>query len=478
MYSAATAASSTAPSTSTAPTPDPSREAEAVELTEEERQTVAEYVHELKQKAAAADASPFSLTRSRLRLPDKVRRVAMNELLEAKLAEIPSDDEVTDFIKRLESSPDLTKLDDSSYITYADFMRIHRDLPSTLRSFVKPATLFAKCAFDEDASGRVNIDVLVQFVYRKTAFFRNRVALSFYDAELKGALTQQQFLEYYDNEIVPAVDALAYLDDRFKQYYDIVVRSKFFVFLDPMRQGRIRIADILASGFIDEAFGLQANPDDSETELVASFKLLDVTGLSFLTADTFRAFNHAPTVSTDGTLTAAFIDRYFEMQGVLTGSPVMTFEDYVEFLLMFQNLTDPVSLAFFFRLLDLNEDGYISEFELRYFYTDLRTAYDRYLQTDGAMPCFEDTRDQLFDMVAPREPYRATLQDLIESKQGHHFVLTLISHVEFYRYENRESQEADDEDDNNNDLDSVMPVHDTFLLDVSPESPEADVISV
>ncbi|KAH7694922.1 serine/threonine-protein phosphatase 2A regulatory subunit B'' subunit gamma-like protein, partial [Aphelenchoides avenae] len=359
--------------------------------------------------------------------------------------------------------------------------KIHSDLPATLRSFVKPATLFAKCAFDEDASGRVNIDVLVQFVYRKTAFFRNRVALSFYDTELKGALTQQQFHEYYDNEIVPAVDALADLHDGFKQYYDIVVRSKFFVFLDPMRQGRIRIADILASGLIDQAFQLQANPDDNDNwflplktqELISSFKLLDAKGVSFLTADTFRAFNHAQAVSSDGTLTSAFVDRYFEMQGVLTGSPVMTFEDYVQFLLMFQNMTDPVSLAFFFRLLDLNEDGYITEFELRYFYTDLRTAYDSYLQTDGAMPCFEDTRDQLFDMVAPREPYRATLQDLIESKQGHHFVLTLISHVEFYRYENRESQEADDEDDNNNDLDSVMPVHDTFLLDVSPESPEA-----
>ncbi|KAH7706094.1 hypothetical protein AAVH_26686 [Aphelenchoides avenae] len=125
MYSAATAASSTAPSTSTAPTSDTSREAEAVELTEEERQTVAEYVQELTQKATTADASPFSLTRTRLRLPEKVRRVAVNELLDAKLAEIPSDDEVTDFIKRLESSPDLTKLDDSSYITYADFMVQH-----------------------------------------------------------------------------------------------------------------------------------------------------------------------------------------------------------------------------------------------------------------------------------------------------------------------------------------------------------------
>ncbi|KAH7671508.1 serine/threonine-protein phosphatase 2A regulatory subunit B'' subunit gamma-like protein, partial [Aphelenchoides avenae] len=225
--------------------------------------------------------------------------------------------------------------------------KIHRDLPSTLRSFVKPATLFGKCAFDEDASGRVNIDVLVQFVYRKTAFFRNRVALSFYDTDLKGALTHQQFLEYYDNEIVPAVDALADLHDGFKQYYDIVIRSKFFVFLDPMRQGRIRIADILASGLVDQAFQLQTNPDDGDNwflplktqELISSFKLLDAKGVSFLTADTFRAFNHAQAVSSDGTLTSAFVDRYFEMQGVLTGSPVMTFEDYVQFLLMFQNMT-------------------------------------------------------------------------------------------------------------------------------------------
>lgn len=41
------------------------------------------------------------------------------------------------------------------------------------------------------------------------------------------------------------------VDDAFKPYYVSGVVRTFFFFLDPLRAGRIRICDVLASGFIE-----------------------------------------------------------------------------------------------------------------------------------------------------------------------------------------------------------------------------------
>ena len=57
-------------------------------------------------------------------------------------------------------------------------------------------------------------------------------------------------------------------------------------------------------------------------------------------------------------------------------------------------------MAYFFKILDVNSDGYLDNYELRYFYTELRLAYNGWFM-DGAMPEFGDFTDQFYDMVKP-----------------------------------------------------------------------------
>ena len=52
-------------------------------------------------------------------------------------------------------------------------------------------------------------------------------------------------------------------------------------------------------------------------------------------------------------------------------------------------------------MLDVDGDGFISRFELKYFYNYLAPDYDDYLVLGGAMPTFDDFANQLFDMVGP-----------------------------------------------------------------------------
>lgn len=56
------------------------------------------------------------------------------------------------------------------------------------------------------------------------------------------------------------------------------------------------------------------------------------------------------------------------------------------------------------------------------------------------------SQDEIFDMVKPKDPYRISLQDLINSSQGDTVTSILIDLNGFWTYENREVLVANDND--------------------------------
>lgn len=58
-------------------------------------------------------------------------------------------------------------------------------------------------------------------------------------------------------------------------------------------------------------------------------------------------------------------------------------------------------------------------------------------------------QDEIFDMVKPKDPYKITLQDLVNSCQGDTVVSILIDLNGFWTYENREVLVANDNDGSN-----------------------------
>ena len=51
---------------------------------------------------------------------------------------------------------------------------------------------------------------------------------------------------------------------------------------------------------------------------------------------------------------------------------------------------------------------------------------------------FEDVKDEIFDMVRPKDPLRIKLQDLIDCGKGETVISILIDLDGFWTYENRE----------------------------------------
>lgn len=102
------------------------------------------------------------------------------------------------------------------------------------------------------------------------------------------------------------------------------------------------------------------------------------------------------------------------------------------------------ALTYFFRLLDINGRGYLTIADINYFFKDILLKLQ---QAQLDVVHVEDVRDEIFDMVTPKDPYHITLDDIIKCGQGDILVGILIDMNSFWAYENRESYAPPPEDD-------------------------------
>ena len=133
------------------------------------------------------------------------------------------------------------------------------------------------------------------------------------------------------------------------------------------------------------------------------------------------------------TLTPTFIDRVFEE--CLTYGGEMDYKTYLDFVLALENRKEPQSLTYFFRILDVKHQGFINTFCLNYFFRDILKQMEK-LNQDPVR--FEDVKDEIFDMVRPKDPLRITLEDLVNCGNGDTVASILIDLNGFWTYENRE----------------------------------------
>lgn len=303
------------------------------------------------------------------------------------------------------------------------------------------ASLFARLQ-QGDSQGRVSIMSLFNYVMRKVWLQQTRVGLSLYDASGQGYLREPD-LESYIAELLPTLPQLEGLEPSFHNFYICTAVRKFLFFLDGLRAGRVRILDILACSFLDELLELR------DAEL--SKELQEQNWFS--APSTFRVYGHYLNLDRDhngmlsqselagygsGTLTQPFLERVF--QTCLTYSGEMDYKTYLDLVLALENRTEPQSLAFLFRILDLDGKGYLDAFTLNYFFR----AIQEQMRVHGAEPVsFQDVKDELFDMVRPKDPEKITLADLLACGQGDTFVSILIEFHGFWAYENREAVAAE-----------------------------------
>uniref|UniRef100_A0AAV2JHK0 Serine/threonine-protein phosphatase 2A regulatory subunit B'' subunit gamma n=1 Tax=Knipowitschia caucasica TaxID=637954 RepID=A0AAV2JHK0_KNICA len=144
------------------------------------------------------------------------------------------------------------------------------------------------------------------------------------------------------------------------------------------------------------------------------------------------------------TLTSVFLDRVF--QECLTYDGEMDYKTYLDFVLALENRKEPAALQYIFKLLDMENQGYLNVFSLNYFFRAIQEQMKVHAQEPVS---FQDVKDEIYDMVKPKDPYKITLQDLVTCCQGDTVVSILIDLNGFWSYENREVLVANDNGSSN-----------------------------
>lgn len=161
-----------------------------------------------------------------------------------------------------------------------------------------------------------------------------------------------------------------------------------------------------------------------------------------------------------GVLTSVFIERLFEE--CLTYDGEMDYKTYLDFVLALENRKEPQALQYFFKILDVESQGYLTTFSLSYFF---RAIQEQLKSLDQEPVSFNDIKDELFDMIKPEQPDRITLKDLCRSGQGDVLVSVLIDLNGFWTHENRELMDSDA-------VDAIDPVEPANIP--GPSSPKEE----
>jgi serine/threonine-protein phosphatase 2A regulatory subunit B'' len=142
------------------------------------------------------------------------------------------------------------------------------------------------------------------------------------------------------------------------------------------------------------------------------------------------------------------IDRIFS--GAVTRGPVrrhgkMTYSEFVWFLISEEDKKQSRSIEYWFRCIDLDGDGFISMYELEYFYEE----QVRRMEAIGieALP-FTDCLCQMLDMVRPKIPGKISLADLKKCRMTALFFDTFFNLDKYLDHEQRDpfaSNKAEEE---------------------------------
>jgi len=340
-------------------------------------------------------------------------------------------------------------------IDYAGFVRLREELVPKGERFRWLFTASTFLKFPRDKNGCIPIAHFAAFIIRKARSVETRMQLSYYDALGRGYLREKD-MENFIFELIPTLPQLISLQEEFYPFYVFTAVRKFFFYLDPKRTGRIHMRDLLASQLLREMYELrQEQPMDqsealsnwfssqSAMRVYGAYLELDVDQNGMLGKQELSRYGQ-------GMLTDVFIDRVFEEYQTYrdseTGEREIDYKTFLDFVLAMENKNTRQALQYFWKIIDVNHQGYIDGFVINYFF---RAIVGMLHTKQFDVASVDDVKDEIFDMVKASTPGIISLQDLINCRQGGVVLSMLIDAAAFWRYDNRESlmMEPDEDDD-------------------------------
>ncbi|KAJ8031254.1 Serine/threonine-protein phosphatase 2A regulatory subunit B'' subunit alpha [Holothuria leucospilota] len=245
-------------------------------------------------------------------------------------------------------------------------------------------------------------------------------------------------------DVVNCHPGLTFLQDapEFHSRYIHTVIARIFYCVNRSWSGKITLPELKKSNLISVIALLEEEEDINQITEYFSYEHFYVIYCKFWEIDT----DHDLLISKedlarhqDQAISPKIIDRIFSPGTVLSPKSVadglMSYTEFVFFLLSEEDKKTPMSIEYWFRCMDIDGDGYISMYEMEYFYEEQLIRMENMgIET---LP-FEDCLCQMLDLVKPSCGDKISLCDLKSCKLAYIFYDTFINLDKFLEHEQRD----------------------------------------
>ncbi|XP_076639737.1 uncharacterized protein LOC143351757 isoform X2 [Colletes latitarsis] len=251
-------------------------------------------------------------------------------------------------------------------------------------------------------------------------------------------------------DVVETHPGLTFLKEatEFHSRYVHTVIARIFYCVNRSWSGRISVAELRRSNLLSVIAVLEHEEDINQVTAYFSYEHFYVIYCKFWELDRDHDLFIDKTDLTkhnDHALSKRMIARIFSgavtRGGMKSGNGVqqpqdkMSYTEFVWFLLSEEDKNHPTAIEYWFRCMDLDGDGYLSMYELEYFYEEQLHRMEAIgLET---LP-FEDCLCQMLDMIKPATPGKISLNDLKKCKMTSIFFDTFFNLEKYLDHEQRD----------------------------------------
>ncbi|XP_015120261.1 serine/threonine-protein phosphatase 2A regulatory subunit B'' subunit alpha [Diachasma alloeum] len=246
-------------------------------------------------------------------------------------------------------------------------------------------------------------------------------------------------------DVVETHPGLTFLKEatEFHSRYVHTVIARIFYCVNRSWSGKISSSEVRRSNLLETIAILEHEEDINQVTSYFSYEHFYVIYCKFweldrdhdLLIDKMDLTRH-----NDHALSTRLIERIFS--GAVTrggkgrqADDKMTYTEFVWFLLSEEDKNHPTAVEYWFRCMDLDGDGYLSMYELEYFYEEQLHRMEAIgMET---LP-FEDCLCQMLDMIHPEIPGKISLRDLKRCKMTSIFFDTFFNLEKYLDHEQRD----------------------------------------
>ena len=359
-----------------------------------------------------------------------VKAEAKQKFLILKSYDLPNKKNLQDLWTSLKDNISPPK-DSTERINYKDF-KIVAEKNQIFSEYFRPSIFLQ---FDKDKYGRIELLSFFHYVFRKINCEENKINLSISDFCCEGFLIDKD-LENYIKKVIVNFPFYAEISEEIKEYYILVAQRKFFFFLDPKRTGKIFINDIVTSNILPELLDLEKVTSKKEMEY-NWFSLYNFSRIYrkyvLLDQDKNGLLSKKELIKYSPGLTSIFIDRIFEEYQKYDNA--IDFKQFIDFVLAMENKKEPASIQYIWRALDVYHNNKIDTFVINMFF---KGVIKKLLNRNKGEYRIDDIKDEIWDMIGPKNPNYITLEDVLNSKYSDTVIALLIDAKAFYQHDQKE----------------------------------------